>query len=340
LQQQCSVALTNSRHPCLLAACAAALFIADAPRTQAQISPDQVRQVRAAIANQIGTLTILGGDFGFTGGSFTLTNELAPGERVEAQARVRKFGGEGDIGDPRPIDGGKIAWQPHVQGSMGFIDSVNDLQSDLLKGDSTELKARAIEFGGGARLWLSDSLSVAATIAALYGHTSDTYRPRSVFALQNIALLQELGLVDWHADVWAIRPAINIQYVAHVGRSIIKLSAEPTYFHTQGLSYSNPHIAAGANSGFVASTVDVDVPLGIEVAGYELRTGGYLSRTHLIGDLHSSLDIEHLTEVHPRIVVGLLNRLWKVKWLGIGGSYVWGTGLRGWTAGVDAAFQF
>ena len=324
----------------LVAAFAATVFITDTHRTQAQISPDEVRQVRAAIANQIDTLTILGGDFGVTGGAFTLTTELVPGERVDAEAQVRKFGGEGDLGDPRPIDDGNVAWQPHVQGSMGFIDSTNELQSALLMGDSTQLKAEAIEFGGGARFWLSDSLSVAPTLTALYGRTSDTYQPRSDFASRNIALLQQLGLVDWHAAVWAIRPALDIQYAAQIGRSIITLSAEPTYFHTQGLSYSNPHIAAGASSGFIASTVDVDVPLGIRLAGCELRTGGYFTRTDLTGDLRSGLGIEHLTEAHARIVLDLLNRLWKVKWLGLGGSYVWGTGLRGWTAGVDAAFQF
>ena len=330
------MAVTPNR---LLAALAATVLMG-VHGAQAQISPDQVRQFRVAIGSKIDTLTVLGGDFGVTGGTFSLNGELVPGERVEVHAQVRKFGGEGDIGDPRPIDAGKITWQPHVQGSMGAIDATNELQSALLMGDRTELKAKAIEFGGGARIWLSESLGVAPTITALYGRASDTYQPQSVFALKNIRSLQELGLVDWHADVWALRPAVDIRYAAHFGRSIVTVSAVPTYFYTRGLSSSNPHVEAGGSSGFVVSTIDVDVPLDIQLVGRELRTGGYLSRTDFMGDLHSGLGFEHLTEIHGRLVVDLLNQVWRVKWLGIGGSYVWGPGLQGWTVGVDAAFHF
>ena len=324
----------------LLAVFAITLLFSYAHPAWPQISADQVKQVRAAVRNQIDTLLVFGGDFSFTGGTFTLTNELVPGQRVDAQAQLRKFGGQGDIGYPRPVNGGYIAWQPHVQGSMGSIDWNNKPQSSLLMGDSTQLKAEAIEFGGGGRFWLSNSVSIAPTLSGLYGHASDTYQARSVFAVENIALLRTLGLVDWHADAWALRPAVEVRYIAHVGGSLITLSIEPTYFHTHLFDYSNPHVAAGGNSGFVASTVDVDVPLAIQLAGRQLRTGGYLMRSDFLGDLRGGLGIEHVTEVHTRVVVDLLDHLWKVRWLGLGASYVWGKGLQGWTGGVDAAFQF
>ena len=41
--------------------------IASSP-TEAEITPDQVREFRESIADRIEALTILGGDFGFSGG--------------------------------------------------------------------------------------------------------------------------------------------------------------------------------------------------------------------------------------------------------------------------------
>jgi len=76
------------------------------------------------------------------------------------------------------------------------------------------------------------------------------------------------------------------------------------------------------------------------VYGHELRTGGFFSRTELFGDLKEGLDAQHLYEVHGRLVLDFLNQLWKVQWMGIGGSYIWGSNFSGWTVGADVSFHF
>ena len=50
--------------------------------------------------------------------------------------------------------------------------------------------------------------------------------------------------------------------------------------------------------------------------------------------------MQHLNEIHGRIVLDFLNQLWKVQWLGLGASYIWGTNITGWTVGADVAFRF
>jgi hypothetical protein len=308
--------------------------------TEAQISPSEARAIHDAISARVEALTILGGDFGFSDGTFHSTGGLAPGLRADVDLDVSKFGGAGEIGDPMPLGDLGIGWQPRIQGSMGYLKSSNHLISAPETGDTSEYKTSSIEFGGGARFWTSERLSFAPTLMALYGHTADSYSAQSTFAKQNLPELKQLGLIDWSTDTWSLRPALNIQYVLPLDRTRITLSSDSTEFYTRGFERSNANVRVEGNAGFLTTKIDVDVPLGVELFGHELRSGGYVSRTDLFGDLKTGLDVQHLNELHARIVLDFLNQLWKFQWLGLGSSYVWGPNMTGWTVGVDATFRF
>ena len=84
----------------------------------------------------------------------------------------------------------------------------------------------------------------------------------------------------------------------------------------------------------------MDVPLGKQLWGHELRTGGYFARTELYDAIQTGLNTDHLYDLHGRLVLDFLGKLWKVQWIGIGASYMWGTGFEGWAFGADVAFRF
>jgi hypothetical protein len=308
--------------------------------TQAQsISPAQAALIRNVIGARVEAMTILGGDFGLSDGNFHSTGSL-DGMGADVDTSVTKIGGDGDVGDPMPLGGLNIGWQPRLQGSMGYLDSSDHLQARPLGGDTSELKTFAIEFGGGARFWTSQNLSFAPTVMALYGHTDNTYFAYSQFGRQDLAYLQQLGLADWSVDTWSVRPAVNVQYIVPLERALITFSSDPTGFFTHGFNRSNVREKVGGDSGLVVNKIDVDIPLDVELYGHELRSGGYLSRTDLFGDLKEGLGVEHVNEVHARLVLDFLNQLWKLQWLGVGASYLWGTNINGWTVGADVAFRF
>lgn len=319
---------------------AALLFLSVLATTAgAQISPAQTSVIENAIGARVEALTILGGDFGLSDGTFHSTGALRPGRAADTDTDVTKVGGDGDVGDPVPVGDLDVGWQPRLQGNMGYLESSNHLR-DPLPGDTSELKTFAIEFGGGARFWTSQSLSFAPTAMVLYGHTDNSFVAASAFGRENLAELRQLGLADWHVDTWTLRPALNVQYVIALDRVLITLSSDPTGFFTHGFARSNLNLKVGGDSGFVTNKIDLDIPLGVELDGHELRSGGYLSRTDLFGDLRTGLDVQHLNELHGRIVLDFLNQLWKVQWLGLGASYIWGTSITGWTVGADVAFRF
>ena len=306
-----------------------------------QITPDQIQQVRSALNSRIEALTILGGDFGLSDGSFSSVtpNPLAR-QGNDTTMEVNKFGGAADVGDPRPLGGLPISWQPRLQGNMGYLESTDYLHGASLDGDVSTFKDYAIQFGGGARFWLSGHFSVAPTLMGMYGHTSNAYAANSLFMWSNLPLATQLGLVDWSVDTWTLRPALDFQYVFTWKRSIVTLSSDPTYFHTESFRSSNAAVSLNGNSGSLDTKIDLDVPLDRELFGHELHAGGYLSRTDLFGELKTGLDAQHINEIHGRLVLDYLNQLWKFKWIGVGGSYLWGPNFRGWTVGADIAYHF
>jgi len=301
---------------------------------QCQTMPGQEDSIRNTIGNRVEALTILGGDFGLSGGRYRFTGEN------DMELDISKFGGSGDVGDPRKLGNSDIAWQPRLQGSMGYVEAKSYVHSGVLSGGTNEFKTFAIQFGAGARFWLNNRLSLAPTLMGMYGHTSNEFTATSAFIQANLGRVTRMGLVGWNENTWTVRPAVNIQYVLTWHRTIFTLSSDPTFFHTESFSSSDSRDIVDGDSGSLADKIDVDVPLGKRVYGHELRTGGFFSRTELFGDLKEGLDAQHLYEVHGRLVLDFLNQLWKVQWMGIGGSYIWGSNFSGWTVGADVSFHF
>jgi len=331
-----------SAHSCRhVAAAISVLLLGLLPAlAQAQFTPAQVSQLQSLIGSRIEALTILGGDYGLAGGSFRSTGRLQVVGNAGSTSRVTKLGGAGDVGAPQPLGELGVGWQPRVQGNMGYIESTSHFHSTMFEGDINKFKTFGIEFGGGARFWVSDALSLAPTLMGLYGHTSDTYMANSAFMKANLPLATQLGLVDYSVDSWTIRPALNIQYLLTWDRTIFTLSSDSTYYHTESFSSSNSNVRISGNSGSEAAKFDVDVPLGIQLYSHELRAGGFLSYTALFGGLATGLSTQHLNEIHGRLVLDFLNQLWKVQWMGVGASYIWGQNISGWTVGADVTFRF
>jgi hypothetical protein len=307
---------------------------------ECQITPEQASQVRNAIGNRVEALTILGGDYGIAAASFRSTGKFTFGESADASVTVTKLGGAGDIGDPQPLGSLPVGWQPRLQGNMGWLDGTQHLHSDLLEGDSTEIKTYGIEFGGGARFWVTDRFSFAPTVMGLYGHTAETYTANSAFMRANLEAARQMGLVDWNVDTWTFITGVDFQYLINVNRTIITLTSTPVYYHTETFKSSTARLNVQGSSSTWANMIDVDIPLGVEVYGHELRSGGYYRWIGFYGDLRDGLQESNLNEIHGRVVLDFLNQLWKVQWIGIGASYLWGPNITGWSAGLDVVFKF
>ena len=116
------------------------------------------------------------------------------------------------------------------------------------------------------------------------------------------------------------------------------MASSPVYCRTESFESTSASINVKGDSGTWANMVDVDIPMGIEVFGHALRTGGYYRWTGLYGGLRNGLHESNFNEFHGRLVLDVLTQLWRVQWIGIGGSYIRGPNI--WTAGADVVFRF
>jgi len=317
------------------AAATLALLWLPAPTAQAQIDPQEVANL---MGSRIEAATILGGDFGISGATLSGTRNNG------TSLNISKFGGAGDIGDPMPLGNLGIAWQPRLQGSMGYLTAANRFSTStpVLGGAKSTYDSFAIQFGGGARFWFDDHFSVAPTFMGMYGHTFNNFFIRNSSVTQaQVDQARQDGLVDWYSDTFTYRPAMDLQYVYTWRRVIFTINSDPTYFHTVSIHTSSSSLDVGGDSDTWLNKLDVDVPLGTSLFGHELRTGGYFSRTELMGKLKQGVgNNDHIYELHGRLVMDYLNQLWKVQWIGIGYSYLWGRTFDGYSVGVDVAFRF
>jgi hypothetical protein len=303
---------------------------------QGQITPAQAGLLKTGISDRIEALTILGGDYLLGGGHFQSTGHVPS----DLDIGISKFGGSGEFGDLQQLGDLDIAWRPRLQGNMGTVDFKNQFTAPLLHGDLSETKSFGVQFGGGARFWMTDNFSVAPTFMGMYGHTTNDYTAKSAFMTANLSKAAQAGLIDWSADTWTVRPALNVQYVYTWGRTLLTLSSDPTYMHTESFRSSNSNLDVGGDSETWDNKIDVDVPLGKMLFGHELRTGGYFERNELYGDVKKGLNTGYINEIHGRLVLDYLNQLWLTQWIGLGGSYYWGSNFTGWSAGVDFMLVF
>jgi len=300
----------------------------------AQFTPAEVNELKNISSSRVEALDILGGDYGVAGGSFHSDSNV--------RLNSSKFGGVGDIGDPMPLGDTGIAWQPRLQGNMGYLTSRQSYDSSApveLQNAHNEYDTFAIEFGGGARFWFNNYLSLTPTITGLYGHTSDSFTGGS-FTPPQLSAANKAGLIDWHADTWTLQPAGELAYVYTWRRTIFTLTSDGTYYHTESFHTSNPNVSIQGNSEMWRNMVDVDVPLGVQVFDHELRTGGYFARSDFFGGLQQGLNSDYMYEIHGRVGLDFLGQLWKVQWIGVGFSYLWGSNFNGVSFGADVAFRF
>jgi len=167
-----------------------------------------------------------------------------------------------------------------------------------------------------------------------------TINAKSAFGQANFAAAKQLGLIDWHVDTWTVRPGVDGSVLWNWGRTVFEFTSGFAYFHTEDFSSTSDNVKVDGDSQTWMNKIDIDIPLGKRVFGHELHTGGSFSRTDFFGDIKDGFDTDYLYEAHGRVVLDFLGKLWKVQWIGLGGSYMFGQNFDGWSFGFDVRFKF
>ena len=300
---------------------------------QPVVPPQAIEQFENVIGDRVEAVTILGGDYGAAGGIYTFRSGDV------ANLSLAKFGGGGNIAEPAPLGGSGLEWAPVLQGNLGHITAINEFRTGYLQGNESVYDMLAVQGGGGARFYFTDQLSLAPTISGIYGRTENEFKPRNPIG-EAVKAAAAGTFVDWTLETWSVAPSLDLRYDWSWQRTTFEFSSRYNFFHTESFDSSSPVVGVNGDSHTWQNKLDVDVPLGWKVFGRELHTGGFFARSELFGGVADGLNADHVHTVNGRFVVDLIDKVWKMRWLGVGASYIFGDDFAGWTAGVDMRFRF
>ena len=295
------------------------------------VPPQAIKQFQSVIGDHIETLTILGGDYNAAGGIYSFSG----GNLVDVT--ISKLGGAGDVARPTPLFG-DIRWAPVLEGNIGHVTTVNEFKGGYLRGNKSEYDVWAVQGGGGVRFYLTDHLSLAPTVSGIYGQTKNTFKPGNSIG-DMINQVADGNYINWTVKTWSVSPSLELRYTWKWWRTNFEFSSRYNYFHTESFDSTSSVIDVNGESSTWQNKLGLDVPTGLKPFGLELRTGGFISRTDLMGTAASDVRTNHLYTANVRLVLSPPEPILTLRWIGLGVSYFWGEHFNGWSAGIDMSFD-
>ena len=332
LQDAALTGRLEAGHRSLLAVLMVALLPA-AACAQPVLPPDLVQQIQQVVGDRIEAVSILAGDYAAAGGIYTFRGGTL------ADLSITKIGGGGEVASPKPLGLGSLEWAPVLLGNVGLVSAKNTFQTGYLAGNQMTVDTLAIEAGFGVAIFFTEHLSLSPTLSGIYGRVENTFSPQNANG-DYLAAVGNGTLVNWTLDTWSVVPGLDLNYDWMWRRTKFQFSSGYSFFHTESFESSSPVLGVNGNSSTWENKLDVDVPLGLNLFGHELHTGGFVSRTEVFGDAAQGLNTSYVYTANGRLVLDFLGKLWKLRWLGLGVSYFWGHDLGGWSAGLDMRFEF
>jgi len=280
------------------------------------------------------TLAIMGGDDGISGGSYIFYAD-------DSTLGITKFGGKGVIGKPHKVGATGMAWQPLLGGNIGYISGTNEFKlTPMLAGNPEKFSTFAMGLDAGVKLSMTEEMSIAPTVGMLYSYSSSSFSPRTALASE-LKLLYSKQLFDWDLQTMSFAPAVEAKYEKIFAKDLkFTLSSRYAWFKTWGIASSSRYLDGDSTSSAWENKVDLDVRLPLKLFGFPLHTGGYLSVDLVGGDFREVIQTNAIYTCNGRIVLGDLDGLWKLDWLGVGLSYIKANTFYGYSVGLDARLKF
>ena len=280
------------------------------------------------------TLAIMGGDGAASGGTYHFYDD-------GTTLNIYKLGGRGAWGDGFRIGDSEVTWQPRLGGEIGVINGDNEFKDNpVLTGNTERFATTALGFETGVQLNISKELQVGAMLGMIYAHSESTFNAGTALGGQ---LKQQYAgqLFDWDIDTVSLVPSIDLQYQWLINRDVkLTLLSRFAWFKTWSVASSSAYLRGSGNSFDFENRADLDLRLPITLFGFPLHTGGYVALDLLGDNFRDTVGTSTMYTVNSRLVLGDLDRLWKLHWLGIGVSYIAAKTFYGYSLGLEARLQF
>jgi hypothetical protein len=301
---------------------------ARAPPSLAEIR-DQLDRV---VGNRVEAAVILGGQEVPQGGLFGW-------QFNGVDASVLKYPWSVELGEPRPLGVGALAWRPVILGSIGTTQFTNHFRDGPLAGSQSAYGSYSASLGAGPRLWLIPEVSVLTAFSLTYAYTETDFDAGNA---RESAVAQAVDghLVNWHAHTLTLVPSLQLRYRQAFGPLTVDFTSTYAYFTTVPIARSTEAYSFTSDSQVWGNRLELEVVTPWAIAGWPLVVGGFGNRADLGGGLRDSLKTDHVYSVGGHVALDPRGRLWKLTRIGVAGSYFWSDAFTGWTLGVDWSVEF
>jgi len=304
------------------------LGVAGPAAAQPAPSVDEIRdQLDRVVGNRVEATVILGGQqvpqAGLFGWQFN-----------NVDATIIKYPWSVELGAPRPLGAGSLAWTPVLLGSAGVARFANHFQGGPLQGSTSTYRTYSLGLGAGPRMWLLPELSLLPSFSLLYAYTENDFDATTDRGRAAEALVDG-RLVNWRTHTMTFIPSLELRYRKTWGPATLELMSTYAYFTTVPLARSTEAYSFQSDSQVWSNRAALDVVTPWAVRDWPIVVGAFLGRAELGGGLRESLKSDHVYSSGGHVALDPRGRLWKVTRIGIAGSYFWAGSFSGWTLGLD-----
>lgn len=296
-------------------------------------SVDEIRdQLDRVVGNRVEATVILGGQqvpqAGLFGWQFN-----------NVDATIIKYPWNLELGGPRPLGAGSLAWAPVLLGSAGVAHFANHFQGGPLEGSTSTYSTYSLGLGAGPRVWLLPELSLLPSFSLLYAYTENDFdagSDRGRGAEQAV----DGRLVNWHTHTMTMVPSLELRYRKTWGPATLELTSTYAYFATVPIARSTEAYSFTSDSQVWANRAQLELATPWALWDWPIVVGAFFGRAELGGGLSESLKTDHVYSAGGRVALDPRGRLWKLARIGVAGSYFWSGSFSGWTLGLDWAVPF
>lgn len=291
----------------------------------------QLNHFNTVLRSKVETVAILDGEDGAVSGLYTFRNK--------SSLNIVKFGGRSALGDPKAIGETGLKWTPLLGAHIGYSESKNEFNDiQWLAGNNDTYTSYALGLDAGARIFLTDHISVAPVVGIIYAQTHSSF---SAGTPAGFEIKRKYGgqLVDWSVDTLTFVPSMELQYQRIFAYNWkLTITSNYAWFWTNDIARTSIYQKISGNSSYWDNRAELDVRLPWKLFGFPLHTGGFVSAGILGDDLREGLDSDAIYIINGRFGVGDLKGLWKFGRIGMGVSYIKAKDFYGFSWGLDISF--
>lgn len=203
--------------------------------------------------------------------------------------------------------------------------------------DFTVTSLFSLSAGGGVRVKLSDSVTLAPTATLTYSHIKNRYdfnNPYSQSYLEQYAS----ELFNWTMDVFTYTPSLRLYYQEDIGFGLFNYQIAYSYLFNDTISDDSSLIDVNSSTGLTSNRFDILIPTGLSVEAASLFVRPMFQWNNISGNAVAGLGLRDLYEVGADLVGKVLERDSWVSTVTVGASYVTGDSFEGYHLGLGATF--